>query len=149
MASTRDFAEVLRRKVAADPRLAAAVAEAGFQANIAEQIYYARTEAAITQTQLARTIGTHQSVIARLEDADYEGHSLSMLRRIADATGKELVITFKDKQPEAAPKAVVPLSVRRLKSTPSLAKRTPAASKAKSVAPARKRKRNSPGKRAN
>ena len=40
--------------------------------------------------QLAKLIGTTQSVIARLESADYEGHSLSMLQRIAEALGQKL-----------------------------------------------------------
>jgi hypothetical protein len=39
-------------------------------------------------------IGTTESVISRLEDADYTGHSLSMLRRIADALGKRVEIRF-------------------------------------------------------
>ena len=44
--------------------------------------------------ELADRIGTHQSVIARLEDADYDGHSLSMLWKIADAIGAELKVEF-------------------------------------------------------
>ena len=35
------------------------------------------------QKKLAKLVGTTQSVIARLEDADYQGHSLNMLGRIA------------------------------------------------------------------
>jgi predicted transcriptional regulator len=41
---------------------------------------------------LADLIGTKQSVIARLEDADYEGHSLTMLQRIATALHQRLEI---------------------------------------------------------
>jgi transcriptional regulator with XRE-family HTH domain len=48
-------------------------------------ILAAREGAGLTQGQLAKLVGTTQSVISRLEDADYEGHSLSMLRRIAAA----------------------------------------------------------------
>jgi len=43
---------------------------------------------------LAELVGTTQSVIARLEDADYEGHSLSMLQRIATAVNKRLEVRF-------------------------------------------------------
>jgi hypothetical protein len=39
-------------------------------------------------------IGTTASVISRLEDADYEGHSLAMLRRIAAALDKRVEIRF-------------------------------------------------------
>jgi len=61
-------------------------------AQVAQLMHDARTEAHLTQRQLAARVGTKQSVIARLEDADYDGHSLSMLKRIADATGKRLEI---------------------------------------------------------
>jgi transcriptional regulator with XRE-family HTH domain len=61
---------------------------------VAQLIYEARTRAKLTQKQLAGLIGTTQSVIARLEDADYEGHSLSMLQRIAAALEKRIEIQF-------------------------------------------------------
>jgi hypothetical protein len=35
-----------------------------------------------------------RSVVCRLEDADYEGHSLAMLRRIAEVLGKRIEIRF-------------------------------------------------------
>ena len=38
----------------------------------------------LTQTELAKLIGSKQPVIARLEDADYEGHSLTMLQKNRD-----------------------------------------------------------------
>lgn len=55
------------------------------KAEIAAEIYNLRRQAGLTQKQLAKQIGTTQSVISRLEDADYRGHSLEMLRRIAAA----------------------------------------------------------------
>jgi len=51
--------------------------------DIAAQIYDIRKQAGLSQKQLANLIGTTQSVISRLEDADYSGHSLQMLNRIA------------------------------------------------------------------
>jgi len=44
--------------------------------------------------QLAKKVCTTASVICRQEDADYEGHSLAMLRRIAEALGKRIEIRF-------------------------------------------------------
>ena len=41
--------------------------------------------AGLTQAELADLIGTQQPVISQLENADYEGHSLTMLERIAEA----------------------------------------------------------------
>jgi ribosome-binding protein aMBF1 (putative translation factor) len=61
---------------------------------IASQIHDLRTKAGLTQSELAERVGTTASVICRLEDADYEGHSLSMLRRIAEAVDKQIEIRF-------------------------------------------------------
>ena len=44
------------------------------------------------EKQLADLIGTTQSVISRLEDADYEGHSLSMVSRIAEALERKVKV---------------------------------------------------------
>jgi transcriptional regulator with XRE-family HTH domain len=61
---------------------------------VARKIHELRSAAGLTQTQLARLIGTTASVICRLEDADYEGHSLVMLRRIAGALNQRIEIRF-------------------------------------------------------
>lgn len=61
---------------------------------IAEQIHALRTAADLSQKDLAERVGTTQSVISRLEDADYDGHSLSMLERIAQALGHRVCIHF-------------------------------------------------------
>jgi transcriptional regulator with XRE-family HTH domain len=114
MAKTRDFADVIRRKLARDSDLADAVEQEHFNADIAMQIFEARAEAGLTQMQLAERAGTHQSVIARLESADYDAHSLSMLRRIALAVGKRLRVEFyspaihKDKAPKTRKKSQKP-----------------------------------------
>lgn len=61
---------------------------------IGRRIYELRTKARLTQAQLAKLVGTTASVICRLEDADYEGHSVAMLRRIATALNKRVEIRF-------------------------------------------------------
>ena len=48
----------------------------------------------LTQRQLAKLVRTTASVICRLEDADYEGHSLAMLNRIAAALNRRVEIRF-------------------------------------------------------
>ena len=53
------------------------------QIDLALLVREMREDAGLTQTKLARKVGTTQSVIARLEDAEYTGHSLTMLERIA------------------------------------------------------------------
>jgi DNA-binding transcriptional regulator YiaG len=52
---------------------------ARLNAMIARDIYTLRKKARLTQEQLAQLVGTTGSVISRLEDDDYEGHSLKML----------------------------------------------------------------------
>jgi transcriptional regulator with XRE-family HTH domain len=68
--------------------------EARANDEIARKICELRTSAGLTQTQLAKLIGTTASVICRLEDADYEGHSLAMLRRIGAALNQRVEVRF-------------------------------------------------------
>lgn len=77
-----------------DPELQQIVQTASVNAEVAQLIYEARTQAGLTQQQLADLIGTQQPVIARLEDADYEGHSLSMLQQIAQALNRRVDIAL-------------------------------------------------------
>ena len=76
---TTDAVKILKHRAARDPKLQELYEEEkiNFQAAIA--IREAREAAGLTQVQLAKLIGTTQSVISRLEDADYEGHTLKML----------------------------------------------------------------------
>ena len=53
-----------------------------------------RTDAGLTQQELANLIGTKQPVIARLEDGEYEGHSLTMLQKIATALHRHVEISM-------------------------------------------------------
>jgi DNA-binding XRE family transcriptional regulator len=63
-------------------------------ADIARKIYGLRSSAGLTQGELAKRVGTSPSVISRLEDADYAGHSLAMLRRVAAALNVRVEIQF-------------------------------------------------------
>lgn len=60
--------------------------------DVACKIYELRTKAGLTHRQMARLVGTKASVISRLEEADYEGHSLAMLRQIAAAVDRRVEI---------------------------------------------------------
>jgi len=94
-AKTSDAVEILDRMMGKDPEMRRLVEEARINAVVAQLIYDARNKAGLTQDQLAKLVGTKQPVIARLEDADYEGHSLSMLQRIAAALDQRIEIRFK------------------------------------------------------
>ncbi len=63
-------------------------------AEIARKIHDLRTKAGLSQRELAKKVGTTASTICRLEDADYDGHSLYMLKRIAEALDKRVEIRF-------------------------------------------------------
>src|SRR5258708_11364835 len=49
-----------------------------------------RAKAGLSQRELARKVGTSASAINRLESADYEGHTIAMVRRIATALSRRL-----------------------------------------------------------
>ena len=89
---TTNALEILDQITGKDPALRAAVRAQTVNLLVSEMIYGARTAAGLSQAQLAERVGTTQSVISRLEDADYEGYSLSTLQRIADALQQRLEI---------------------------------------------------------
>jgi ribosome-binding protein aMBF1 (putative translation factor) len=92
---TTDAVEILHRRFyAGKPKRIAQLEDARANDDIARQIYELRTKAGLTQKELGKLVGTTASVICRLEDADYEGHSMAMLRRIAAALKRRLEIRF-------------------------------------------------------
>jgi ribosome-binding protein aMBF1 (putative translation factor) len=103
MAKTDDALKILNHMTSDNPEMQEMIKESSLNAEMAQLIYQVRTQAGLTQQQLADRIGTKQSVIARLEDAEYEGHSLSMLQRIAQALGQRLEIHLVPIAPEHPP----------------------------------------------
>jgi transcriptional regulator with XRE-family HTH domain len=103
MTKTNDAVKITHRRYLKNhPERQEQLREISLNAEVAEQIYGARKQAGLTQQQLADLIGTKQSVIARLEDADYEGHSLSMLQRIAEVLGQKIEIKMVPMVPSVA-----------------------------------------------
>ena len=68
-----------------DPAFAARFKQAGEAWDVALQLAALREQAGLSQAELARKLKTTQQQISRLESPGYEGHSLSMLRRVAAA----------------------------------------------------------------
>jgi len=92
---TSDAIEILhRRYYEGKPRRIAQLEQQRADDEVARQIYTLREKAGLTQRRLAELVGTTASVICRLEDSDYEGHSLTMLKRIAAALNKKVEIRF-------------------------------------------------------
>ena len=92
MAKTSDAVEILKRKTGINPDSDAEMQQIFEDLRVAQMIYDARTEAGFTQKELAKAVGTSQSVISQLESAEYRGHSLSMLERIAKALNKRVEV---------------------------------------------------------
>jgi transcriptional regulator with XRE-family HTH domain len=89
-----------RRYVGDNPKRKATLEQERINAEIARTISELREQAGMSQKELADKIGTTQSVISRLEDSDYDGHSLSMLSRIAKALNRQVQVAMPHRDPE-------------------------------------------------
>ena len=112
------------RYVGDNPEQRAAYEEELANAEVARALYELRTKAGLSQRDLANLIGTTASAISRLEDAQYEGHSLAMLRRVAAAFDKRVEIKFVPRRKSPA----TTLAKKRPSAKPTK-RRTAAASK--------------------
>ena len=97
---TSDGIEILDRLfIRGKPEMEALLEEAREEEEIARQIHALRTGAGLSQRALAKKVGTTASVICRLESADYKGHSLSMLRRVAGALNSRVSLKLVPVEP--------------------------------------------------
>jgi transcriptional regulator with XRE-family HTH domain len=88
--------------------------EAGEAWDVAIQLASLRKNAGLSQKELARRVGTSQQQVSRLESPSYEGHSLSMLRRVANALGASLHVEIKPKKPGRPPMVAESKAVYRV-----------------------------------
>lgn len=100
MAKTSDALKILDVIIGNDPKLREEIERQTINLQTARMIYDARKAVGLSQKALADLVQTKQPVIARLEDADYEGHSLSMLQRIAKALNQRLEVRFTPRSKE-------------------------------------------------
>ena len=100
---SKSLQAALDRYIGNDSDQQQAFEEALADYDVARKIYELRSKAGLSQRELARRIGTTASVICQLEDADYQGHSLLMLRRIAAALDKRVEIRFVSVRRKAQP----------------------------------------------
>jgi ribosome-binding protein aMBF1 (putative translation factor) len=92
---TSDIIKVMhQRYIKGNKRRLAYIEQEKTRLEIAQKIYELRTRANLTQEELAHRIGTKQSVISRLEDADYNGYTLKMLDKIAEAVHCYVKVEF-------------------------------------------------------
>lgn len=97
---TQDALELMDRRYGVSSDADALHERFTAQAEVAETLFSARKAAGLTQAQLAELAGTTQQLISQLEDADYEGHSLSMLRRIAAAMDSHIELRIMRNEPK-------------------------------------------------
>lgn len=84
-----------------DPAFADRFEAAGEAWDVALQIAALREKAGLSQKDLARKLKTSQQNISRLESPSYEGHSLTMLRRVAKVLSAKVRVVLEPKD-EAA-----------------------------------------------
>jgi transcriptional regulator with XRE-family HTH domain len=86
MKKRTNFDRYLRRQLR-DPAFARRYRQADAEWNVALQLVALREACGLTQREVARLAGTTQQQISRMECAEYEGHSLSMLRKVVAVLG--------------------------------------------------------------
>lgn len=92
---TSNAVQILHKRLIRDnPERLAALQRERVHAKIAKMIYDLRNQAELTQKELAKLSGTSHSQISRIEDSDYDGHSLATLRKIAAVFGARVEIRF-------------------------------------------------------
>jgi predicted transcriptional regulator len=94
MPKTTDAIKIIHQMIADDPSIQELIALESLNAEIAQLIYDSRTNAGLTQQQLADLIHVEQSIIANLEDADYEDNPLIMLQKIANALNQRVKMSL-------------------------------------------------------
>lgn len=99
-----------------DPRFAERFRKAGEAWDVALQLAALRKDAGLSQAELAKRVGTSQQQISRLESANYKGHSLSMLRRVADVLGATVKVQIYRQSTEKQGAVAEPRSKYRAKS---------------------------------
>jgi len=85
-----------------DPDFAERFKQAGEAWDVALQLAALREQAGLSQVELARKLKTTQQQISRLESPSYEGHSLSMLRRVARVLNAHVRVVFEPEKNAAS-----------------------------------------------
>jgi len=97
------------------PEFAQRFGKAGEAWDVAIQLVSLRKESGLSQKELAKRVGTSQQQISRLESPCYEGHSLSMLRRVVGVLGATLRVEIQRKERHPLPLVAEPKAIYRVK----------------------------------
>ncbi len=100
---TTDAVDILHKHyIEGDSEMEVLVKKERIGAEVAAELYQLRTQLGLSQRALAKKSGTSTSAICKLENADYEGDPLAMLRRIAAALNKQVQVSFEPLQKTAS-----------------------------------------------
>jgi len=101
-----------------DPVFEKRFEKAGEAWDVALQLAALREKAGLSQKELARKLRTTQQQISRLESPGYEGHSLSMLRRVARVLNAHVRVVFESGKKAATTRMAEPSAKYRTKRRP-------------------------------
>lgn len=87
-----DLSKTLEKILKEDPSFQEKLDKAEQAWDIAFQLHDLREKMGLTQTELAKLVGTKQSNIARIESADYTGYTLRTLEKVTRALKARLEI---------------------------------------------------------
>ncbi len=90
--TTADAVEIIDRRFGGGEGWDREVAEESLKMNVGQLVHDLRVESGLSQKGLAARVGTSQSVISRVENADYEGSALQVLARVCMALRREISV---------------------------------------------------------
>lgn len=95
---TTNAVDILKKRLGDSPERRQQIDQEKGRISAACLIHEARIRAGLIQKELAEKVGTKQSVISSMENADYEGHTLSMLMKVAEALDMRLNLSLEPKK---------------------------------------------------
>ena len=98
-----------------DPDFAKRFERAGEAWDVALRLASLRETSGLSQKELSKLVKTSQQQISRLESPSYEGHSLSMLRRVAEVLGASIHVEIQPKKSRKLPIVAERKSIYRVK----------------------------------
>ena len=103
MANYSRWDDIKKKRPGPDPETRAGVDQ---DLDLGQLIYDLRTEAGLSQRELADRMGTTQSVISRLEEGGGARNRIDTLARVATALDRHLIVSFPEKVPAKLTDAV-------------------------------------------
>jgi transcriptional regulator with XRE-family HTH domain len=110
---TKNAVQIMNRRFGENAENRKKIEDFSMNIRVSELSYQARIAAGMTQEKFADLIGTNRSVIARLENSDYDDDSMKMLQKIAIILNKKISISWQ----EAKTSKISKIPERELKET--------------------------------